>query len=107
MKLDPPQAALGKVTMMPFAATPTKPADLEAPGCRPRPGVVYWLARKDLADRGYAPKSGGLWTSSPGHAGPAPEQWENIPHEGHRLQPGVIFLGGTKKVNTEPARAPA
>ena len=65
---------------------PTKPADLHAPGCRPRPGTVLWIARQDLAERGYEPKTARLWAASPGNAEPTPEQWLDIGKQCGRLQ---------------------
>ena len=81
---------------------PKKPDDIDAPGCRPRPGVVYWLARKDFADRGYPTRTVRLWSASPGNAEPTPEQWENIGKQCQRLQREMIAWGRTSRLNSEP-----
>jgi RecA-family ATPase len=74
-------AKMGYIKIM-----PTKPADLDAPGCRLRPGVIYWMPRQDLVDRGYPPTAARLWTASPGNAEPTPDQWQHIGKECGRRQ---------------------
>src|SRR4051794_578712 len=100
---DQVREAFAKAGVRSQEATPTKPADIDAPGCRPRPGIVYWIARKDLADRGYAPKSARLWTASPGNAEPTAEDWQHIAKECGRLQHEMISWART---NREPTGTP-
>jgi AAA domain len=85
---------------------PKKPADLNAPGCASRPGVVYWIARQDIADRGYPTKTVPLWKASPGCVEPTPEQWEQIAKSCGRLQREMLAWGRTSRLNSEPAGTP-
>src|SRR6266436_8852518 len=73
---------------------PKKPAGIDAPGCRPRPGVVFWIARQDIADRGYEPKTQRLWSAErAGNAEPTPEQWQDIGKRCGGLQREMIAWG--------------
>src|SRR5713226_2255338 len=80
-------------------ATPTKPADIDAPGCRLRPGAIYWIARQDIADRGYPTKTVRLWAASAGKPEPPSAQWQDIGKQCQRLQREMIAWGRTSKLN--------
>jgi hypothetical protein len=78
---------------------PTKPADLDAPGCRLRQGIVYWMPQQDIVNRGYQPTSARLWAASPGNAEPTPEQWHHISKECGRLQREMLSWRRTSAMN--------
>jgi AAA domain/Transcriptional regulator, AbiEi antitoxin len=85
---------------------PTKPADLDAPGLRLRSGVIYWMPRADIADRGFPTKTVRLWAASPGTQ-PTPEQWQHIGKTCCRLQREMLAWERTKKLNPKPSEQTA
>jgi len=99
------EEAFAKVGIRAQEATPTKPADIDAPGCRLRPGAIYWIARQDIADRGYPTKTVRLWAASAGKPEPPSAQWQDIGKQCQRLQREMIAWGRTSKLNREPADA--
>jgi len=83
-------------------AMPKKPADLDAPGCRLRPGIVYWMPQQDIVNRGYPTKTARLWAASPGNAEPTAEQWQDIGKQCERFQREMLVWERTNKLNRKP-----
>ncbi len=100
------EEAFAKVGIRAQEATPTKPADIDAPGCRLRLGAIYWIARQDIADRGYPTKTVRLWAASAGKPEPPSAQWQDIGKQCQRLQREMIAWGRTSKLNREPNGTP-
>jgi hypothetical protein len=98
---DQVREAFAKVGVRSQEPTPTKPSGVDAPGCRPRAGLVYWIARKELADRGFPTKTVRLWAASPGNGEPTPEQWEHIGKQCGRLQREMIGWERTNRFGPE------
>jgi hypothetical protein len=86
----PVEEAFAKVGIRSQEPIPKKPDDIVARGCRPREGKVLWIARQDIADRGYQTKSVPLWKASPGKTEPTREQWEQIGKSCERLQQEML-----------------
>lgn len=69
---------------MPSMQRPQKPSNIEAPGLAWRPRATgwtaYWIARPDIAGRGYKPKSVRLWPPSEQLElqEPTPDEWATI-----------------------------
>jgi hypothetical protein len=102
---DQVRAAFAKAGVQ--APTPAKPADMNAPGCRPRQGAILWIAQQDVVNRGYLPKTARLWAASPGNAEPTPEQWQDISKQCQRLQREMIVWERTNKLNRKPSEQAA
>lgn len=86
---------------------PVKPESLSTPGLqwRERKGtwVAYWVARADLAKRGYSLKSARLWPPSAGAwADPTAEDWKVIAAHCDRLQSEMLLWGNCGPANWDP-----
>jgi len=101
---DQVRAAFAKAGVRSQEPTPSKPADIDAPGCASRPGIVYWIPRDGIVARGYPRKTVRLWAASPGNAEPTPAQWEEIAKQCERLQREMIAWQRTNKLKPNKPR---
>lgn len=87
---------------------PVKPANLSAPGinwrARSQSSVAYWVARADIAKRGYTPKSVRLWPPSNGNCGAEPTagEWLMIGSQCERLQAEMLLWANVGPQNWDP-----
>lgn len=87
---------------------PVKPEGLSAPGLvwRPRSSgcVAYWVARRDITERGYSLKSTRLWPPSHGGhpAAPDADEWRLIGHRCVRLQAEMLSWANESPATWDP-----